>query len=58
MKNKGRHYEVVYTSPDGTESVHYRRPVTDCQLAWQVKNWRRRWKGTAEEKVYSIRRIA
>lgn len=55
---KGRHYQVVYTWPDGREEIRYTRPVSDLELAREVRRWRRRWRGTAEANVYSLRRVA
>jgi hypothetical protein len=58
QKNKLSHYEVVYTWPSGREEVRYRRPVTICELAKQVRDYRRACRRLNQACPYSIRRIS
>jgi hypothetical protein len=52
-----RNYEVVYTWPDGTEEVRYRRPISDLSCANEVLGLRRNARMNGYESPYSVRRV-
>lgn len=57
MPVRGRWYEVLYTWPDGTEEVRYRRPIADLSCANQVLGLRRNARMNGYESPYSVRRV-
>jgi hypothetical protein len=56
ITSRGRNYEVVYTWPDGTEEVRYRRPISDLSCANEVLGLRRNARMNGYESPYSVRR--
>ena len=57
-RNRGTQYEVVYTWPDGTEEVRYRRPIHDLSMAYEVLGLRRAARMSEFESPYSVRRVS
>jgi hypothetical protein len=57
MPVRGQSYEVVYTWPDGTEEIRYRRPISDLSCANEVLGLRRNARMNGYESPYSVRRV-
>jgi hypothetical protein len=55
MKNK--HYQIIFTWPNGKEEVRYTRPREDIELAKEVLNLKRMAKRHNYKCPYSIKEI-